>query len=170
MNFKNNETADVTSRRIIKSVKVEADKKRTVSEKTADALTAVCGSISFLAFNMVWFVVWIVWNMGLIPTLKPFDPYPFGLLTMIVSLEAIMLAIFVLISQNRGSKIDDLREEVDLQVDIITEQELTKLMAMVAILLEKNGVNVSKDEELQEMLKPTNFEKIKKALEKQVVE
>lgn len=167
---KNNERADVTSRRIIKSLKAEADKKRAVSEKIADAMTAACGSITFLALNAAWFILWIIWNVGWIPDLKPFDPYPFGLLTMIVSLEAIILAIFVLISQNRGSKIDDLREEVDLQVDIITEQELTKLMAMVTILLEKNGVNISKDEELQEMLKPTNFEKIKKALEKQVVE
>ncbi|MBI2638361.1 DUF1003 domain-containing protein [Candidatus Peregrinibacteria bacterium] len=170
MALKNNERADVTSRRIIKSLKAEADKKRTLREKIADAMTAVCGSMSFLAINAVWFAVWIIWNIGVIPQLKPFDPYPFGLLTMIVSLEAIILAIFVLISQNRGAQVDDLREEVDLQVDIITEQELTKLMTMVALLLEKNGVNISKDEELQEMLRPTNFEKIKKALEKQVID
>lgn len=165
-----NEHADVTSRRIIKSLKAEADRKRKITEKIADAMTAACGSLWFLVFNALWFVVWILWNIGAIPSLEPFDPYPFGLLTMIVSLEAIILAIFVLISQNRGAKVDDLREEVDLQVDIITEQELTKLMTMVALLLEKNGVNISKDEELQEMLRPTNFEKIKRALEKQVVE
>lgn len=165
-----NEHADVTSRRIIKSLKREADRKRIFSEKVADAMTAACGSITFLVLNVAWFAVWIFWNIGLIPGLAPFDPFPFGLLTMIVSLEAIILAIFVLVSQNRGAQVDDLREEVDLQVDIITEQELTKLMAMVALLLEKNGVNISKDEELQEMLRPTNFEKIKRALEKQVID
>lgn len=170
MALQNNERADVTSRRIIKSLKAEANKKRVVSEKIADAMTAACGNITFLVLNILWFLLWIAWNIGWIPQLKPFDPYPFGLLTMIVSLEAIILAIFVLISQNRGAQVDDLREEVDLQVDIITEQELTKLMAMVALLLEKNGVNVSKDEELQEMLQPTNFEKIKKALEKQIID
>ncbi len=167
---KENSPQGVTSRRIIKSLKAEADKKRKITEKIADTMTAACGSITFLVFNVFWFALWVVWNMGFIPGLKPFDPYPFGLLTMIVSLEAIILAIFVLISQNRGAKVDDLREEVDLQVDIITEQELTKLMTMVALLLEKNGVDISKDEELQGMLRPTNFDKIKKALEKQVGE
>jgi len=89
-------------------------------------------------------------------------------LTTIVSLEAIILSIFVLISQNRGSKIDDLREEIDLQVDIITESEVTKLLLLVVRLLQKNGVDISSDKELEEMLKPINEAKIEKSLEKQV--
>lgn len=89
-------------------------------------------------------------------------------MTTIVSLEAIILSIFVLISQNRGSKIDDLREEIDLQVDIITESEVTKLLLLVVRLLQKNGVDISSDKELEEMLKPINEAKIEKSLEKQV--
>lgn len=166
----NNENRKVpTSRGIIKSMKKKADVKRRVSEKIADFMSSFFGSIGFLTLNVLWFLIWIIWNMNLIPGLVPFDPFPFGLLTMIVSLEAIVLSIFVLISQNRVSKIDDLREEIDLQVDIITEQELTKLMEMVALLMQKQGIDVSKDKTLQEMLKPTNMEKIERALEKEVV-
>lgn len=164
-----NETVQ-SSRRIIKSLKAKADAKRSFSEKTADFLTAIFGSIPFLLINAILFLFWIIANLDLIPGIKPFDAYPFGLLTMIVSLEAIFLSVFVLISQNRASKVDDLREEIDLQVDIITEQELTKLMIMVNRLLEKQGIDTSKDEELQQMLKPTNMEKIERTLEKQVID
>lgn len=159
-----------SSRRIIRSLKAKADAKRTNPEIIADWATARLGSIYFLLANGVWFLVWISINIGVIPGVKPFDPYPFGLLTTTVSLEAIILAILVLISQNRASQIDDLREEIDLQVDIIAEQELTKLMKMTKMLMEKNGIDVSGDQELEAMLKPANVDKIEKILEKQVLE
>lgn len=159
-----------TSRRIIKSLKAKADAKRTPAEIIADWMMKRLGSISFLVFNIIWFMSWIVINTGQIPAIAPFDPYPFGLLTTTVSLEAIILAIFVLISQNRAEQVDDLREEVDLQVDIIAERELTKLIKMTEILMEKNGIDVSQDAELQEMIKPTNLENIEKSLEKQLME
>lgn len=157
-----------SSRRIIRSLKAKADAKRSISEKAADWMVATFGSVPFLTINIIWFVSWLFINTGFFPGIVPFDPYPFGLLTTVVSLEAIILATFVLISQNRLSKIDDLREEIDLQVDIITEQELTKALRMLAKLLEKNGVDMSKDEELQPMLDPIHVEKIEKALERQV--
>lgn len=156
------------SRHIIQSLKAKADRRRSVSEKFADWLTSRSGSIGFLALNALWFLAWIAINTGLVPGIAPFDPFPFGLLTMVVSLEAIMLAIVVLISQDRAVKVDDLREEIDLQVDIITERELTKLMEMVAMLLEKNDIDVSGDAILQEMLRPTDTGKIERALEKQI--
>ncbi|MEK9173021.1 MAG: DUF1003 domain-containing protein [Patescibacteria group bacterium] len=155
------------SRHIVRSLKAKADARRTGSEKFADWLTSRLGSVRFLLTNATCFGVWIVVNTGLIPGITPFDPYPFGFLTMIVSLEAIMLAIVVLVSQNRAMKIDDLREEIDLQVDIITEQEITKLMSLVLLLLQKNGVDISKDADLQGMLQPTDTGKIQKILEKQ---
>jgi uncharacterized membrane protein len=125
--------------------------------------------VGFLALNVGWFVIWLLVNGGLVPTLRPFDPFPFSLLTMIVSLEAIILSVFVMISQNRAAKIDELREEVDLQVDIITEAEMTKLLIMVKLLLEKNGIDISNDPDLSEMLVPTDTEKIEEALEEEVV-
>jgi uncharacterized membrane protein len=157
-----------SSRHIIRSLKAQADEKRTLSEKIADWITNTFGTMTFLVINVIWFVVWLVWNTEIIPGVEPFDPFPFGLLTTIVSLEAIILAIFVLISQNRAERVDDLRQEMDLQVDMIAEEELTKLMRMVSLLLEKNGIDISQDEELQGMLAPTNVEKLEKILENQI--
>jgi len=157
------------SQGIVRSLKTKEDEKRTATEKFADWITAALGSMKFLILNLLWFAVWMAINTGLIPGVTPFDPFPFGLLTMIVSLEAIALAIIVLISQNRAAKIADLRGEIDLQVDIITESELTKLMMMMHLLLEKQGIDLSADHDLDEMLKPTNVDKLEEALEQQVV-
>jgi uncharacterized membrane protein len=154
---------------MIKSLKTQQDEKRSLSDKIADVLTAVFGSMGFLILNIVWFVVWISLNLGLIPNIEPFDPFPFGLLTMIVSLEAIALAIIVLISQNRSAKIADLREEVDLQVDMMTEREITKLLRLVAAIVAKQGIDITEDKDLQAMLEPTPVDKIEQALEKQVL-
>ena len=99
----------------------------------------------------------------------PFDPFPFSLLTTIVSLEAIILAIFVLISQNRTAKVDDLREETHLQINLIAEKEITKVMKMLAILLEKQGVDLSQDPELKKLLKPVSEEEIERRLEKEIL-
>lgn len=159
-----------SSRRIIRSLKVKADARRTFAEKVADWTTAALGSMPFLMGNIIWFLAWISLNTRVIPGIEPFDPFPFSLLTTVVSLEAIILAIIVLISQNRAAKIDDLREEIDLQVDIITEEELTKLMRLMVLLLEKEGVSTEEDKALQSMLRPTNLEKIERALARQVVE
>jgi len=150
-------------------VKARADANRKLSERIADVMTAAFGSMPFLLVNGVWFLAWIVINLGLIPGIEPFDPFPFGLLTMIVSLEAIMLAIVVLISQNRAAKIADLREEVDLEVDVITERELTKLLELLVTLMRQQGIDLSRDAELRAMLRPTDAKEIEATLEEQVV-
>lgn len=157
-----------SSRKIIKSLKAKANARRTIFEKFADITTATAGSFAFLALNLLWFVGWVLINTNLIPGVEAFDPFPFGLLTMVVSLEAIVLAILVLISQNRAAKIDDIREEIDLQVNVIAEQEITKVLTLLTILLKKNGVDLSSDKGLSEMLKPISTEKLEKALEKEI--
>lgn len=153
--------------RVIQSFEEKANLNRTLPDKIADFITARLGSMTFLAINAVWFLSWVVINIGLIPAIPPFDPYPFGLLTMTVSLEAIFLAIIVLISQNRAAKIDDLREEVELQINTIAEEEITKMIELQVLLLKKSGVDVSKDPEIQLMLEPTDTKNIEKSLEKQ---
>lgn len=155
-------------RKAIKTYKAKADAKRSPTEKFADLLTIKFGSIAFLALNALWFVTWIVLNTNLIPGVKPFDPFPFGLLTMVVSLEAIILAIIVLISQNREGRVNELREEIELQLNTISEGELTKLMGLMAILLEKQGVNIKDDPELQKMLKPIDSAEIIRQLEQEL--
>ncbi|MDO8686796.1 MAG: DUF1003 domain-containing protein [Candidatus Berkelbacteria bacterium] len=154
--------------KIFQSIKAKADFKRTATEKIADWMTSRFGSMTFLVINAIFFTLWILINTNQLKGITAFDPFPFSLLTAIVSLEAIILAIFVLISQNRNSKVDDLREETHLQINLIAEKEITKLMKMMEILLEKQGVNLSKDPELKELLKPISEEEIEKKLEKEI--
>jgi uncharacterized membrane protein len=157
-----------TRRQAIKSFKAKANAKRTLTEKFADWLTSKFGSISFLTINAIWFGVWITMNVGWWPNIKPFDPFPFGLLTMIVSLEAIFLAIIVLISQNREARIGELREEIELQISTIAESEITKMIYLLTLLLEKQGIKVDEDPELQKMLRPINNEVLEHQLEKEL--
>ena len=158
-----------TGRRMIHSLKARADAHRSGPQRVADWLTDAFGSNVFLLFNAIWFAVWCAWNANVIPGLTPFDPFPFGLLTMIVSLEAILLSIFVLIAQNRSERVDQLRQEIDLQINLIAEDELTKLLCLVAKIAEKQGIDVASDAELQQMLAPTNVEKIERVLEGQLL-
>lgn len=153
-------------RKVIKSFKAKADAKRTLAEKFADTLTTKFGTVAFLFLNAAWFSIWIVINKGL-TSLEVFDPFPFGLLTMIVSLEAIFLAIIVLISQNREARIGELREEVELQISTLSEGETTKLISLMVLLLKKQGIEVN-DPELSFMLKPTDTAKLERDLEKEL--
>ena len=112
-------------KRMFHSIKAKADAKRTTTERMADWMTSSFGSFNFLLLNIIIFLGWLLINTGQ-TSIIIFDPFPFTLLTTIVSLEAIILAIFVLISQNRNSKVDDLREETHLQVNLIAEKDLNR--------------------------------------------
>ena len=155
-------------RRVISSFKARANAKRSLVDKIADGLTISFGTVFFLALNATFFAIWIIWNIGFVPGLTIIDPFPFGLLTMVVSLEAIFLAIIVLISQNRESRIAELREEVELYIDTYAESEVTKLIYLQVLLLEKNGIDISNDKEVQEMLKNLESDEIEEELEKQL--
>ena len=155
-------------RKILKSLKAKADARRSTSEILADWTTAKFGSVGFLIINVAVFTVWILINLGKISSLPIFDPYPFNLLTMAVSLEAIILAIFVLISQNRSAKVDDLREETHMQINLIAEKEVTKALHILLMLAEKYGIDLSQDPELQKMLKPISATDLERMLEKEI--
>jgi len=163
-------TKEKTARKkeAIQSFKAKADAKRTTGDKIADWLTTSFGTISFLILNAVFFAVWIILNLGVLPNIPPFDPFPFGLLTMCVSLEAIFLAIIVLISQDRGNRTAELREEIELYINTYAENEITKLMYLQTLLLKKNGIDVSADKELQNMLLNLESDKIEQELERQI--
>jgi uncharacterized membrane protein len=106
---------------------------RSVGGRVADAITDFTGSMAFVYIHVVWFGLWILLNIGLIhiPRVTQFDRFPFGLLTMIVSLEAIFLSTFVLISQNRLAKASEKRAELDLQVNLLAEQKATKVLELL---------------------------------------
>jgi uncharacterized membrane protein len=111
-----------------------------LEERVADRITAFAGSMRFVYLHTAWFSLWILVNLGLVAAAlgglrAPFDPFPFGLLTMIVSLEAIFLSTFVLISQNRQAAVADHRAELDYQVNCRSEAEIAKLTALVEALV-----------------------------------
>ncbi len=150
----------------IKGFKAKIDTERRWSEKFADFLTASFGTLQFLLLNMVWFGIWIIINVGLIPGITAFDPYPFNFLTMVVSLEAIILAIIVLMSQNRAADIDDLREEIDLHINVRAEEEITKILNIVDEIHDHLGMPAEDDAELKMMKQKTNLAEIEQALKK----
>ncbi len=113
---------------------------RSSADRASDAITKVAGSSGFVAAHAVGFTLWIAINVGLVPGVSPFDPYPFSFLTLVVSLEAIFLAIFVLMSQNRAARLADRRAHLDLQVDLLAERELTVILHILRALCAKHHV------------------------------
>jgi uncharacterized membrane protein len=116
---------------------------RTLTERIAGAVTRAAGTATFALAHLAWFLAWIVLNSGLVRRVRLFDPFPFNLLTMIVSLEAIFLSIWILISQNQMSRQADRREHLDLQVNILAEQEATATLRIVRRMAEHLGLDIS---------------------------
>jgi uncharacterized membrane protein len=105
--------------------------KRSRVERLSDSITfAAAGSLSIIA-HLIWFAAWILINTGVLPIIAPFDPFPFPFLTMTTSLEAIFVALFVLASQNRLAKQSDLRANLDLQIDLLVEREMTAVLQLL---------------------------------------
>lgn len=154
-------------RQFFRSFEAKSLKSRSFLTQVADDLTNIFGSPTFLVLNLLFFIFWITANVGLIPGIKPFDPYPFGFLTMVVSLEAIFLSIFILVSQNRTSIVDTIREEVDLQVNLIAEEEITKILEMLDEVRTKVGITKD-DPELKEMLERTDTSYIERVIANQM--
>ncbi|HWS88750.1 MAG TPA: DUF1003 domain-containing protein [Pyrinomonadaceae bacterium] len=122
--------ADVLLRqRVSRNVNEEVEVRATLVQRVADWLAWFSGSILFLFLHALWFGTWIALNTGLVnvPGLSGFDPFPFGLLTMIVSLEAIFLSTFVLISQNRQVEKEKVRDDIEYEVNIKAEMEIAHL-------------------------------------------
>jgi uncharacterized membrane protein len=141
--------------------------QRSKIERAADALTRAAASTPFFLFHVVWFSAWILVYTGAVGV-RSFDPFPFGLLTLIVSLEAIFLSIFVLMAQSRESAVAELREEVSLQVILRMEEEVTKTLQLVSGLYTRLGHQVSEDPELREMLGALDANEIERDLIDQI--
>jgi uncharacterized membrane protein len=121
-------TADRLMRsRPLQSPNQEVVQRSTMLQRAADKLAEFSGSLSFLAVHIVWFSVWSLLNAGIFPGVKAFDPFPFGFLTMLVSLEAILLSCFLLISQNRTAAHDRIRSDVEYTANIKAALEVSQL-------------------------------------------
>jgi len=148
----------------IVDIRQSASQQRSKEERLADAITAFSGQMYFVYFHVIWFGLWIPINMGWFG-LQPFDPFPFGLLTMIVSLEAIFLATFVLISQNRLSAEADRRADLDLQIGLLTEHELTRALKMLDAIQDNLGIENNSDQDLLELEKEVNPKDVLKEMD-----
>jgi len=135
--------------------------KRSWSQRVSDRITRLAASGGSIFFHAIWFALWIAINTELIPGIVAFDPFPFQLLTMVVSLEAIFLALFVLASQNRLGKQADLRANLDLQIDMLVEREMTAVLQLlkdIAAHLEVD-TNVTQDK-LSDLIKKTDVKQL----------
>ena len=128
------EANTIVQNRVARNVNEEVPEVVGFGARLSDLLTNAAGSIGFVYISLLWFVIWIVLNVGLIPGVQPFDPFPFGLLTMVVSLEAIFLSLFVLISQNRQAARDKVRNDIEYEVNLKAEIEIRSLIRQVGQL------------------------------------
>jgi uncharacterized membrane protein len=159
--------ADVVERNIrtILRLRARAALDRTIQERIADAITNFSGRMAFVYFHVGWFGAWLLLNTGHLG-IAPFDPYPYGLLTMIVSLEAIFLSTFVLISQSRLGEESDRRADLDLHIGLLSEAEMTRALAMLRAIQEKLGIEEEEPAELADLAIKTDPEQVLSELER----
>lgn len=145
--------------RTIIQLRLKADRERSLQDRIADAITAYSGRMLFVYVHIGWFGLWILLNTGHLGVL-PFDPFPYGLLTMIVSLEAIFLSTFVLLSQNRLSEEVEHRANLGLQIGLLTEHELTRVLQMLDAIQDNMGLKNDAGSELADLEMETRPEDV----------
>lgn len=122
----------------------------TFEERIAEAITRFTGSMRFVYLHLILFGLWIIGNLGVVPGVPQFDP-SFVMLAMVASVEAIFLSTFILISQNRMTAAADKRADLDLQINLLAEHEVTKLVALVSALADRMGIKTEVDPEVEEL-------------------
>jgi uncharacterized membrane protein len=161
----NGSADELTQQNVEAIIRMEeaAKGERTRSDLVAEAIAKFCGSMVFVWVHVVWFGIWVVIN--LFPGIPHIDPFPFTFLTLVVSLEAIFLSTFILISQNHDTRISERRNHLDLQVNLLSEQENTQVIHMLRAISEKLGVEVTNDFHLAALSEKTEPEKLAKQIE-----
>jgi uncharacterized membrane protein len=145
--------------RAIAEMQQHLEERRGLVDRLADLIAGFSGSMGFVLVHVVWFVGWFLWNTGVIPGVKRFDPYPFILLAMIVSVEGVLLSTFVLMKQNRMQRRNDERDHVNLQIDLLAEKEVTKSLRLLRAICRKLEISEPEmDPELDEMMTTTSVD------------
>jgi uncharacterized membrane protein len=144
--------------RTITDLVEDARNKLSRGDRIAAAITRYCGTIRFVWINVGFFVLWMLFNT--LPGFPHVDPFPFVFLTFILSLEAIFLSVFILITQNRQEQINERRAHLDLQINLLAEQESTKLLHLVREIAVKVGVDPAKDPDVSVLEEATRPEKL----------
>jgi uncharacterized membrane protein len=143
----------------IATMQEHLEEHRGLMDRVADVIANFSGSMAFVLLHVAWFVTWFTWNTGAIPGVKKFDPYPFILLAMIVSVEGVLLSTFVLMKQNRMQRKSDARDHVNLQIDLLAEKEVTKSLRLLRAICQKLEISeADTDAELAEMMTTTSVD------------
>jgi uncharacterized membrane protein len=142
-------------------------RNRTLADRIADTIGSFSGSLTFVVLHAIVYGAWIVVNLGIIPGFRKFDPFPFLLLSMVVSIEAIFLSTFVLMKQNRMSRREDLRAHLDLQINLLSEREMTLVLQMLHRISTRLGVRLSSDE-IEELSEMTSVEELASELQEKL--
>lgn len=137
--------------------------QRSASDRVAEGIAQFCGSMTFVWVHVLWFGGWILLNV--IPGIKHIDPFPFTFLTLVVSLEAIFLSTFILISQNHDTKLSERRNQLDLQINLLSEQENTAMLNLLRSIAEKVGADCGDHEQLEQLQQQTQPEKLAEQIE-----
>ena len=164
-------TVDQLTKQNVKSIAEldrAAQEELTPADRVADRITRFCGSMTFFWVHVIWFAVWIIGNAAF--PIKPLDPYPFSFLTLVVSLEAIFLSTFIMISENRQGRIDERRSHLDLQINLLAEQENTKMLQLLKGIAEKLGVDPTKDPDVAVLEQATRPEKLVEQIDESIKE
>lgn len=164
--YRESETgSDVTRHnvRAMRRLEEAARSRRTAADRAAAAIARFCGSMTFVWIHLVLFAAWLGYNT--LPGFEHFDPYPFTFLTLVVSLEAIFLATFILISQNYDMRITERRNQLDLQINLLAEQENTKMLQMLERIAKKVGVHVADDPQVRALEEATRPETLARQIE-----
>ncbi len=147
--------------RSVAEMEISLERSRNLSDRIADLIGGFSGSMAFVGLHVLWFVAWFLINTGIIPGVPRFDPYPFILLAMIVSVEGVLLSTFVLMKQNRMQKRIDLRDQLNLQIDLLAEKEVTKSLQLLnAICKHLQIEGIAADAELEELANSTSVDMI----------
>jgi uncharacterized membrane protein len=140
--------------------------QRTLSERVGDGIAGFAGSMYFVLAQVLLVLSWILLNANRVSWIPRFDPYPFSLLGMIVAVEAVVLSSFILMRQNRMAKRGERRDHLNLQVDLIAEKEITKLLQMVQAICEHMGLkHIAEDKEVEEFSQKTSVDTLAQRLE-----
>jgi uncharacterized membrane protein len=136
-----------------------------LEDQVADAITRFAGSMKFVYLHLLVYGGWIVVNLGWVPGVRAFDP-TFVVLAMVASVEAIFISTFVMISQNRMAAIADQRADLDLQISLLGEHEITKLVTLVAEIAKRMDIPAAEDPELDELSKNVSPERVLDRIER----
>ncbi len=136
-----------TNVKSILQLEAAAKENQTSTERLAETIADFCGSMTFVWVHVIWFGIWVLANS--LPGIEHFDAFPFTFLTLVVSLEAIFLSTFILISQNQETRLTERRNHLDLQINLLTEQENTKILQILEQIAAKVGVEIDDDPTIQ---------------------